>query len=544
MTAQTSAKDSPATAADKRDKATYPTPGQPPEHGSGHKGVLVIYTGGTIGSKPGHEGDPDSPQVVVPWDELYQKTAELKQIEEQFPVVAFEGIEALDSCNVEPSHWRQMATAIADRYDDYNGFVVLHGTDTMVYTANALSFMLLDLGKPVILTGAQRSALVDYRNDATQNIITALMLANPQVSGVPLIPEVCVYFGGTLWRGSRTAKKSTTGFDAYECPNFSALAVAGNKIDVDVNLVRKPDPGAEFRVRTELEENVLPIFISPGIQNTKMVQQQLETPNLKAVVVQAFGSGDIPTKPAFIELFRAARAKGVLLAAVSQCREGPVELGIYETSAALLEAGFVSAWDITLEAAHVKLMTLLGDEDATIEDAERDFQKSLAGEQSRSILITQFEQTGSVIHDGEAVGTHRVPGTVLNVPAERGRISQALIRLRTAKLNAPVGADGSKQTTTAVTIRIFSGITGRELQENAQSLSASTPGYVGAFVRYPKGEAAKSVSGSTGVQMFDVTDFVKTRVSPGERVSFTIVVDTPGASMTWQLAELAVYVRD
>ncbi|MGH9278692.1 MAG: asparaginase, partial [Acidimicrobiales bacterium] len=173
-------------------------------------GVLVIYTGGTIGSKP-RDPDPASPQVVVPWPELSAATPELQRL--PFAVDCFDEIPPLDSCNVGPTQWKAMADAISRHYEDYTGFVILHGTDTMVYTASALSFMLLELAKPVIITGSQRSALVSTRNDATQNLLTALEIANPTYSNLPIVPEVCIYFGGKLLRGNRARKRDTVGYE-------------------------------------------------------------------------------------------------------------------------------------------------------------------------------------------------------------------------------------------------------------------------------------------------------------------------------------------
>jgi len=503
---------------------------------SNNRGVLVIYTGGTIGSKP-TQPDPASPQVVVPWKELLEATPELRRVQEHFRIDAFEGIPPLDSCNVGPNEWQVISQAIADNYEDYEGFVVLHGTDTMVYTATALSYMLGNLTKPVILTGAQRSAMVSVRNDATQNLLTALEFANPAFSGLPIIPEVCVYFGGALFRGNRTVKRDTGGYEAYESPNIEPLAVAGDRIVVNEVLVRKVESGKTFTLRKRLNTNVLPIFISPGIQDTEMVKRQLDTPGLKAAVVQAFGSGNIPTKPEFIELFRQARSKGVILVAVSQCRTGPVELGIYETSAALLESGFICASDITLEAAQVKLMCLWGNEDATVEEVETDFQRSRAGEQTTSLLLTKLPDSGgSAIHDGSSPGRKRIRAQALELPSDNKSIERALLRLRRAKLVGPATSDTSESL--PVAIWVF-----QDLSED-DPLDCTGPSFVNEYKRWPRGEEERKIAGETGVLNLDVTDFVRSRVQSGERVSFTVAVGTPHANLAWERAELAVYTRD
>jgi L-asparaginase len=501
------------------------------------KGVLVIYTGGTIGSKPSQPDDPESPQVVVPWDEYERATPELRTVKSRFPVDPYEGIPPLDSCNVGPGEWRDMAQVIAEQYEDYNGFVILHGTDTMVYTANALSFMLGNLGKPVVLTGAQRSAMVSVRNDGTQNLLTALEFANPQATGLPVIPEVCIYFGGKLLRGNRTVKRDTSGYDAYESPNLEPLGIAGDKITVNERIIRRIDPNARFTLHRRLRENVLPIFIAPGIQETEMIKRQLETPGLRAVVVQAFGSGNIPTKPEFVKLFKDAHDRGIVVTAVSQCRTGPVELGIYETSAALLEVGFVAADDITLEAAQVKLMRLLGDEDIEPEEVEDRFQRSMAGEQSTSLWLARYkDSSGHAAHDGKNPGRRRIRGEAVQVPEERDRIERALLRLRQAKLAGPSLADDGESE--PVDIELYT-----DLSEDDE-LDRNSSGFLGVFRKWPRSEAEIAIAGSSGVLMFDVTDFVKGRVKAGDRVSLTVAVQTPGASLSWEGAEVAVYVRD
>lgn len=501
------------------------------------RGVLVVYTGGTIGSRPSQPEDAESPQIVVPWSDLLAATPELQEVQRFFPVDCYEGIEALDSCNVGPAHWEQMARAIADNYDKYNGFVVLHGTDTMVYSATALSFMLRNLGKPVIFTGAQRSAMVSYRNDATQNVLTALEFANPQASGLPTIAEVCIYFGGLLLRGNRSVKFDTSGYTAYQSPNVEPLAVAGDSIVVNERAIRRPDPNATFTLRHRIDTHVLPIFISPGIQQTEMAKRQLETPGLKAVVVQAFGSGNIPTTSNFIDLFAEARKKGIVVAAVSQCRRGAVELGIYETSAALLEAGFVAANDLTLEAAQVKLMHLLGTLDITAEDVELEYQRSVAGEQSTSLLLTQYpNSSGFARHSGTSPGRARTRGEAVTMPAQRDQIERALLRLRRAELigrevNSPDDSD-------PVSVQIYVDLA------DDDPLDPHGPSFVGEFRRWPKSDAEKKISGDKGVLVFDVTSYVRTQVKAGDRISFTLAVDAPGASLQWDSVELAVYVRD
>ncbi|HXC45356.1 MAG TPA: asparaginase [Solirubrobacteraceae bacterium] len=505
------------------------------------KGVLVIYTGGTIGSKP-RDPDPDSPQVVVPWKELLQGTPELERL--PYRVDSYEGIPPLDSCNVGPSQWIEMAECIRDNYEDYNGFVILHGTDTMVSTACALSFMLRDLGKPVIITGAQRSALVSIRNDATQNLLTAVEIANPQASNLPVVPEVCIFFGGKLLRGNRAVKMDTVGYEAYATPNIPPLGTAGDRIVINERLVRPlPERGRRFNVRTRLDRNVLALYISPGIQDTNIAQSQLATEDLRAAVVLSFGSGNIPTKRDFVKAFQRARAENeIILANVSQCPVGPVELGIYETSAELLEAGFISAADITVEAATCKLMALLGDPDASVEDVEWNFQQNLAGEQSVSLFVTNYGPSSRGAVDADHPN-NRVRGVPVSGSFESAFVERALIRLRGARVTAADNAasksassrgqkgSASEDSPDPIEFSVY-----LNLDEGAVG-KRTDPSYGGTFTKWPMDR--------DGVVMFDVSGAFRSIVRTGERMSFTVVLDTPTAGqLTWNSAELAVYARE
>ena len=329
--------------------------------------VLIIYTGGTIGSLPMDPDDPDSPQVVVKWDEYTSKTQEFNPQSSNFigcRIDAYAFDAPLDSCNVGPAEWGLMGSIIEKHHDDYDGFVILHGTDSMIYTASALSFMLINLKKPVIVTGAQMAYLFNSRNDGKQNMITAIMFANPKLSGVPVVPEVCIYFNHALLRGNRARKQDASGFDAYYTPNYPPLGNAGARMFVDERLIL-PIPDQAFRVVRTLEPNVLTFDVYPGIQNTDLARNILNTRGIKGIVLRAFGTGNIPTKDSFLKVFQDANDKEVLVQNVTQCLHGFVELGMYETSAALLEVGMVTGFDISPEAALCKLMVLLADEDLT-----------------------------------------------------------------------------------------------------------------------------------------------------------------------------------
>lgn len=492
-----------------------------------NRGVLIIYTGGTIGSAPSDPGDSESPQVVVSWEKLKEATPELKKLEDAGCHVDCHSFkDPLDSCNVGPEEWRQMAQVIFDRYDEFEGFVILHGTDTMVYSASALSFMLRDLGKPVVLTGAQRSALVDTRNDATQNFITAILIANPAFSGIPVVPEVTIFFGGKLLRGNRTIKNDTSGYTAYESPNLEPLGLVGDQFVLNERLIRPlPAPERRFSIRTRLDTHVMPLFIYPGIP-TELVEKQLSVEGLRAVVVQSFGSGNIPTRSDFLEAFRKARRENeIILANVSQCRRGPVELGIYETSAELLEAGFITAGDLTVEAAQCKLMSLLGDPDTTVEEVEKQYEICMAGEQNASQYLTSFSKKQEKVERKEGAeqpGRFRLPGKALEGQWNPQRIDRALLRLRKGKVGLPKEDP--------VEFRVFINV------DPDQPLRDDHPNLAGKFRKWPSEKA--------GLVVFDVTKATRAIARPGERVSFTFTVETEGGSLSWEEAEVALFIRE
>jgi L-asparaginase len=285
----------------------------------------------------------------------------------------------VDSCNIGPDYWVDVARVIAENYDRYEGFVILHGTDTMVYTASALSFMLEGLGKPVVLTGAQRSHLANVRNDALQNLLTSLLIANPRNSGLPLVPEVCVFFHEELLRGNRSRKVNSSGFAAFKSPDYPPLAVAGDSIVIDRRVVR-PAPIGGLRLRGHIEPNVASVIFFPGIQEASILQDVLSDPRLKGVVLMTYGAGTVPSDSRVLGPITDAVRRGVVATAVTQCNGGRVELERYEASAKLLEAGVVSGRDMTPEAALVKLMVLLGDPELGPADIRRLLARDIAGE--------------------------------------------------------------------------------------------------------------------------------------------------------------------
>ncbi|MEO0086089.1 MAG: asparaginase [candidate division WOR-3 bacterium] len=338
-------------------------------------GVLVVYTGGTIGTIHSRPLDPTSPLRVVSWEEFRSRTSSLSErladgsLNPRYIGFNVDGctLTPVDSCNIGPEYWAEIARVIHESYDRYDGFVVLHGTDTMVYTASALSFMLEGLGKPVVLTGAQLSHLANVRNDALQNLLTALMIASPASTSLPVVPEVSIYFHEVLLRGNRSRKVTSSGLAAFASPDYPVLARAGENIVVDTRVVRTPGAG-RLKLRSRLDPNVISVIFFPGIQETPILEALLSEPRLRGVVLMAYGTGTVPDDERVLGPIRAAVERGVVAVAVTQCAGGRVELGRYEASQRLLDVGVLSGHDMTPEAALVKLMVLLGD--ASLSPAE------------------------------------------------------------------------------------------------------------------------------------------------------------------------------
>lgn len=315
--------------------------------------ILLIYTGGTIGMK----ADPET-GLLVPFD--------FNDIYEEFPYFRKLGVELdfitlkpIDSSNVTPELWVTIAEIIRDNYNAYDGFVVLHGTDTMCYSASALSFMLENLDKPVVFTGSQIPISV-LRTDGRENLMTSIEIAAAKKDGRAVVPEVSLLFQNTLYRGNRTIKYSAENLDAFKSVNYPPLAEVGVNIHYNnAHIYKIKQPTTELRISTSLETAVLVVSIFPGMSR-EMLSSITHIEGLKAIVLETYGAGNAPSADWFIDTVKDAMDRGIIVVNVTQCPSGSVFMERYETGAKLHKIGIINGRDITTEAALAKLMYLLG----------------------------------------------------------------------------------------------------------------------------------------------------------------------------------------
>nr|WP_314866920.1 asparaginase [uncultured Flavobacterium sp.] len=334
--------------------------------------ILLIYTGGTIGMK---KDFATGALKAFNFSKLLQRIPELKLLDCEIETISFEN--PIDSSNMNPEKWVQLATIIEENYTSFDGFVVLHGSDTMSYTASALSFMMENLAKPIIFTGSQLP-IGDLRTDAKENLITAIQIASLRENRQAVVKEVCLYFEYKLYRGNRTTKINAEHFKAFTSPNYPFLIESGVHLKMNPELFLSIKENESLRVHKMLDTNVIILKLFPGISE-QVIAAVVAIPNLKGIVLETYGAGNAPTNDWFLSVLKQAIRNGIHIVNVTQCSGGSVRMGQYETSTALREIGVISGRDITTEAAITKLMYLLGKNNIDA-DFKEVFETSLRGE--------------------------------------------------------------------------------------------------------------------------------------------------------------------
>lgn len=335
--------------------------------------ILLIYTGGTIGMMRNSE---TGALENFNFDQLLRHVPELKQFNLNISSHTFDP--PIDSSDMQPAHWTKLAEIIYENYKLYDAFVILHGTDTMAFTASALSFMLEGLNKPVILTGSQLPIGV-LRTDGKENLLTAIEIAAARNSdGSPIVPEVCIFFNQKLMRGNRCTKISAENFDAFSSNNYPPLAKAGLEIIYDRSLIRPYDPNATLVPHYNLNNSIIIFSLFPGI-SPDIIKNVLTHDNLKGIIFRTFGSGNAPQQEWLVDALTEATRQGKIIVNITQCSTGSVKMHLYETGLQLLESGIISGADLTVEAALTKLMFLLGQE-LSPEEIRKEMRRNICGE--------------------------------------------------------------------------------------------------------------------------------------------------------------------
>ena len=469
---------------------------------------------------PSDSNNPASPLIPQPLEELIKWVSswkngvvvkdekgkkKIKSIDLENGIsLGFDNFEKpLDSSNITPTDWQEMAARIDKVYNDYDGFVILHGTDTMAYTASALSFLFENLAKPVVITGSQLQ-ISHERTDAIMNLVNAVHIAGWKSTGLPCIPEVVVCFADKLLRGCRTSKVSSTAWAGFDSPNFPHLGTIGEHIKINEDLLRPiPDQKESFHVVEDINTNVIDIALNPGMKATQL-QAIMQLPDVDAIILRTFGAGNAPDKPAFLEVIEEIAQKGKTIVNVTQCQQGMVEMGLYASSAGLLERGVISGLDMTPEAALTKLYVTLankvGDQKAL------QMQVSQRGEQTENLFDLRYGNCGNSSESRPKFDESRTPDRRFNVK----RLSRAVVRFqglgiagiengKSASIRVFMNKLGSKSDTPAIDPACIAEFK-IDMDENGHNVVQVVPdtarGYIG------DGDISLSVRADEGVKFW------------------------------------------
>ncbi|MDW3191647.1 MAG: asparaginase [Cytophagales bacterium] len=468
--------------------------------------VCIVFTGGTIGMVPENPNNPNIKKMKpAELEDLMKVVPELGKADQiRLGMISFDDL--VDSSDVTARHWMAMANIIDMYYQKFDGFVILHGTDTMAFTTSALSFMLNNLAKPVVVTGSQLP-ITDPRTDAVQNLVSAVKIAGYKATGQPLIPEVSLCFRDHLLRGNRSTKFSSSGFRGFMSPNFPALGKLGEHIDIDENVILKPVNNEErkFFATKKLDKDIKVIPVNPNI-TPQQLERDLKTKGIDGVILLTYGTGNMQTSPEFIEVIETAvkggegYAKPIPVLNVTQCSEGTVEMGLYEASSGLLEAGVSSGLDLTYEAALIKLnwaLTRYKD----IEEAKAQLQFSVRGEQSKN--LHDIKWTKVEYHDSSDDKVILTNGKSIPGKYQSDRLNSAILRIQ--------GMEIEPANDQAFEVRIFI---------NEPNADVDTPVQSAEFVKSISD--LEEISENSNL-VCDASNTAKTVIDTGGTVSVTIV---------------------
>ncbi|MCP4583488.1 MAG: asparaginase [candidate division Zixibacteria bacterium] len=384
--------------------------------------VFILYTGGTIGSVPLDPNNSASPLAPGSFENLKSYVPALEQYKDVIEFGAGPHFDPpLDSSEIKPKHWITMARQIKEAYSDYDGFIILHGTDTMAYTSSGLSFIFENLSKPVIITGSQLP-ISHPRTDGISNFTNAIYLAAWKTFELPPIPEVVICFADKILRGNRATKVSSTQWAGFDSPNFPPLGKIGEQIKIEENLLLPmPYYDHECMIYTDLEENIVQLALFPGFGARQFSSFTNDNCDIEGIVINSFGAGNAPGDKDFLDTIETAVRNNITILNVSQCLEGSVEMGLYEASLGLLERGVVSGLDMTTEAAMAKMMWAIGNH--LEEDIVAQLQINQRGEQSQNLFGLQYKS----IPEGEAGSTYTDKDN-FDLRFDKRNLNKALIR--------------------------------------------------------------------------------------------------------------------